>query len=129
MFVVLVCSYADTLTSKNTLLEPRTREGFLKYYRNFLLARTAMDDWNDDDGPGFVAYQECEGNQMLSWKGKGYITVLKLLMVIGSCEYSGHVRLITPTSLSLFLVSTANPSRHLPVPEHRGANHFEHGSE
>lgn len=79
-------SYADALSSTNTLLEPRTREGFLKYYRNFLLARTAMNDWNDDDGPGFVAYDECEGNQMLSWKGKGYGTVLRLLMVSGWCD-------------------------------------------
>lgn len=69
------------MSSSGTVLEPRTREGFLKYYRNFLMARTAMDDCNDDNGPGFVAYQECEGNQMWSWKGKGYGTVLKLLMV------------------------------------------------
>lgn len=74
-------SYVDALSSTNTSLEQRTQEGFLKYYRNFVLARTAMSDWNDDNGAGYNAYDECEGNQMLSWKGKGYGTVLKLLLV------------------------------------------------
>lgn len=93
---ILAPSYADILSSaadnnssssssEEDALDPYTQEGFLKYYRNFVLARTAMDDWNDDNGAGFNAYEECEGNQMLSWKGKGYGTVLKLLMVSCSC--------------------------------------------
>lgn len=79
-------SYADILSATSTdngrdILDPVTQEGFLTYYGTFVLARPAVDDWNDDNGPGFDAYEECEGNQMLSWKGKGYGTVLKLLMV------------------------------------------------
>lgn len=79
-------SYVDILsslynTNSTETLDPMIQEGFLKYYRNFIMESTAMDDWNDDNGPGFNAYAECEGNQLWSWKGKGYVTILKLLMV------------------------------------------------
>lgn len=41
----------------------------------------ASDSWFDTSCPGYVESVDAEGDQLLNWKGKGYRTVLDLLMV------------------------------------------------
>lgn len=41
----------------------------------------ASDNWYETSCRSSLEYWECDGNQMLNWKDKGYRTVLDLLQV------------------------------------------------
>lgn len=55
---------------------------FLLYFENYILGDDAMDDWNDSNGIGYNAYEECEGNQYNVWNKTGYKIIFDILMVI-----------------------------------------------
>lgn len=51
----------------------------LHMYNNGMMA---SDSWSELSLPGYVEYEESDGDQLLAWKdGKGYRTILDLLMV------------------------------------------------
>lgn len=61
-------------------MTPELREGYLNYFRNFIRISTAADDWDQENGPGYMAFEEAEGDQMVVWKN-GSVMILKVLMV------------------------------------------------
>ncbi|XP_039435651.1 spermine oxidase-like isoform X2 [Culex pipiens pallens] len=53
---------------------------FLACFHNDLREIFAIDSWYELTAAGSAAFKECEGYQELGWKGKGYKSVLELLM-------------------------------------------------
>ncbi|XP_065074600.1 spermine oxidase-like [Ochlerotatus camptorhynchus] len=53
---------------------------FLRFYENYQQGYIAIDSWYNLSASSLAAYEDCEGDQALSWMGKGYKSVLDLLM-------------------------------------------------
>lgn len=57
-------------------------------YMKFECSYTAADSLSEISGFGYCTYLETEGNQHLSWKDKGFSTLLDILMV-NICRLNG----------------------------------------
>ncbi|XP_055535646.1 spermine oxidase-like isoform X2 [Wyeomyia smithii] len=53
---------------------------FLEFFHKFENSIEASDSWFDTSGPGYLDYWECEGENLLNWRDKGYTTILEILM-------------------------------------------------
>lgn len=67
--------------ANNQDIDEELIQQFLVFFHNYQRGYIAMDSWNELSAAGSAADEECEGDQTLSWKGKGYKSVLELLMV------------------------------------------------
>ncbi|XP_039435650.1 spermine oxidase-like isoform X1 [Culex pipiens pallens] len=65
---------------KNRDIDEELVQKFLAYFHNEQRGFIAIDSWYDLTAAGSAADEECEGDQELSWKGKGYRSVLDLLL-------------------------------------------------
>ncbi|XP_055597988.1 spermine oxidase-like isoform X2 [Uranotaenia lowii] len=61
-------------------IDQTTAYQFLEFFHKFENSIEASDSWFDTSGPGYLHYWECEGDMLLNWKDKGYVTVLDILM-------------------------------------------------
>ena len=55
---------------------------FFEFYKKFENSIEASDNLFEVSGKGYLQYWECDGDPLLNWKETGYITYLKMLMVI-----------------------------------------------
>ncbi|XP_053688028.1 spermine oxidase-like [Sabethes cyaneus] len=55
-------------------------EKFIVFYHNYLKGYLAIDSWQNLTAANSIDYEECEGILRMNWKGKGFITILDLLM-------------------------------------------------
>ncbi|EDS31149.1 amine oxidase [Culex quinquefasciatus] len=65
---------------KNRDIGEELIQQFLAYFHNEQRGFIAIDSWYNLTAAGSAADEECEGDQELSWKGKGYRSVLELLL-------------------------------------------------
>ncbi|CAD7088581.1 unnamed protein product [Hermetia illucens] len=73
--------YAELLDDpKNSHIDREIASQFLEMYMKFECSYTAADSLSDISGFGYCTYLETEGNQHLSWKNKGFSTLLDILM-------------------------------------------------
>lgn len=56
-------------------------EKFLKFYSKHQSILDAADSWDQVSAKGSASYEELEGDQYMNWKGKGYKTILDVMMV------------------------------------------------
>lgn len=81
--------YAELLDDpKNSHIDREIASQFLEMYMKFECSYTAADSLSDISGFGYCTYLETEGNQHLSWKDKGFSTLLDILMV-NICRLNG----------------------------------------
>lgn len=66
-------------SKKNEHIDRHLALQFLNFYEKFQSAYEASDNWYETSPNG--NYSNCEGDQLLNWKGAGYSTVLNVLMV------------------------------------------------
>lgn len=57
-------------------------DDFITFYHNYLKGYLAVDSWNSLTMAEVLDYEECEGFVRQSLKGKGFDSILQLLMVI-----------------------------------------------
>lgn len=67
--------------ANNQDIDEELIQQFLVFFHNYQRGYIAMDSWNEMSAAGSVVDEECDGDQTLSWKGKGYKSILALLMV------------------------------------------------
>ncbi|XP_055625294.1 spermine oxidase-like [Toxorhynchites rutilus septentrionalis] len=65
---------------KNLDIDRELVQQFLLCYHNYQRGYNAFDSWYNVTASGLAAYNECEGDQSLTWKGKGSKSILDLLM-------------------------------------------------
>lgn len=81
--------YYQTLTNdeyKN--ISDEVKHMTFELYHGFQNVLDASDDWYQTSCASSSEYWECKGNQMLTWKDKGYKTVLDLLQVVNQFSTS-----------------------------------------
>lgn len=61
-------------------IENETAFQFLEFFHKFENSIEASDSWYDTSGPGYLHYWECDGENLLNWRDKGYTTILEILM-------------------------------------------------
>ncbi|XP_001849990.2 peroxisomal N(1)-acetyl-spermine/spermidine oxidase [Culex quinquefasciatus] len=66
--------------ANNQDIDEELIQQFLVFFHNYQRGYIAMDSWNEMSAAGSVVDEECDGDQTLSWKGKGYKSILALLM-------------------------------------------------
>ncbi|EAT39127.1 AAEL009050-PA [Aedes aegypti] len=55
-------------------------DDFITFYHNYLKGYLAVDSWNSLTMAEVLDYEECEGFVRQNWKGKGFDSILQLLM-------------------------------------------------
>lgn len=79
---VITNRYADILkTEEFKDIDSAIAAQFLQVVHRYHQGMNATDSWFDASCPGYVESLDADGDQLLNWKGKGYRTVLDLLMV------------------------------------------------
>lgn len=74
--------YQERLKSEDFKdIDPVIATQFLQVIHRYHQGMNATDSWFDASCPGYVESIDADGDQLLNWKGKGYRTVLDLLMV------------------------------------------------
>lgn len=53
----------------------------LEWFQKYENSINASDTWFEASGRGHLEYWECEGNSQLHWQGKGYKTLLDIMLV------------------------------------------------
>lgn len=62
----------------------REKNKFLHYFEMLTLSGDSGDSWDDvaiRDGDGYI---DCDGDQKVNWKMKGYGTIIDVLLVCSS---------------------------------------------
>lgn len=62
-------------------INPSIAAQYLQAMHRYHQVMNASDSWFDTSCRGYFESIDCEGDQILNWKNKGYRTVLDLLMV------------------------------------------------
>lgn len=62
-------------------VDQETAQDLIDFVRREEILEIGCDDWEEADGQGFLAYNECEGNYFFEWKG-GYNVLFDILMVL-----------------------------------------------
>jgi hypothetical protein len=76
----------ETSQFTNTTKEESIAE-FLRYFEAYVGIYSAMPDWDRENGVGYSAFLECEGDQSLSWISNGFANVFDILKVILYCIF------------------------------------------
>ncbi|XP_055628221.1 spermine oxidase-like [Toxorhynchites rutilus septentrionalis] len=61
-------------------IDPVLAQQFLVFFHNYVRGYNAFDSWYNISASGFADYELSEGDQNLSWMGKGFKSALDLLM-------------------------------------------------
>lgn len=57
------------------------RRQFVDFFHKFENSIEASESWYDTSCASLLQYWVCEGDPLLNWKDKGYVTVFDLLQV------------------------------------------------
>ncbi|CAO1424857.1 unnamed protein product [Diamesa serratosioi] len=77
----VVAKYQEAIrTSEYKDIDTDTANQLLEYFHKYENSIESSDTWFETSGNGYLHYYECEGNPLLTWKDKGYRTVLDFLM-------------------------------------------------
>ena len=79
----VIAKYQEAIRSSEYKdIDADTANQLLEYFHKYENSIESSDTWFETSGNGYLHYWECEGNPLLTWKEKGYRTVLDFLMVI-----------------------------------------------
>lgn len=65
-------------------IDPVLSQQFIEFFHKYENSIEASDTWFDTSCRGYVDYWDCDGDRLLNWKDKGYISILNILMVSSS---------------------------------------------
>lgn len=75
-------SYMDFFAEpENTHIEHELATQFFKMYSAAECSSVGCSDLMEVSIPGYFTYIESEGNQIIYWKERGYVTILDIMMV------------------------------------------------